>query len=905
MPLVGRAEERTRIAALLTAADQGRSGVLVLRGEAGIGKTALLDFAVEQAGALRVLRTRCVQTEADLAFSALTDLLHPAADVLDRLPPPRRRALRICLGIEDPDQTSPASPVTTGLATLDVLGELAPALVVIDDMQWMDAASRDAVLFAARRLHGEGVALIVAERPGHEETATAPVLHLPGLNVEAAGELVAVVRGRPPGPVQLQELMRHSQGNPLALIELAKQGDRRTRDPATAVLPVPEVIAAAYRSRLERLRPGVRRGLLVCAASFTGEVREIAAALCHSGLRELAEAEDGGLVTIGDRIEFVHPLLRSTVYHDASPSQRRAAHQRLAQTGAEPGSGHRDQRAWHAAAATLGPDPAVADALERLGEDSRVRGALRETHRAFLRAAELSVDDATRARRALAAATAAQLAGHIEAAADALDLALRAAPGPRLLAEIEQVRTQIGFTRSAPAEVFTAVSGMAGNAAQDAPDLAATLWTTAAGIGAVAGLVAQASQAAEHACHLARGEQSTMDAQVLRAHTLLLTGDSASARRILDTWTTRLAARNPLEHGTEVFGFATMDLMWLDDHTTARAILVSAITEARRAEALERLSSLLSVLADLEVRLGRWHAAYSAAAECQTTAETLGQPLLAGYGASSLARVDAAQGNQQQCLENAGRTLALLLPAGADLVTPYAELALGQLWLSLGDHDRAADQLLTLARRVHGLGVVNPVVFPYHTDLVAALWYSGRHEEASAAVADLDREVGRCPTPSNLATLAHCRGLVTAEETETRQAFEDALTLNTQLGNDFTTARTRMAYGERLRRARRRSLAQEQLTQAAAAFERLRATPWLHRANGELQIGLNRPRQDISTLTSHETRIVHLVADGLSNREIALKLFLSVKTVEYHLGNVYRKLGVRARVELVRLWSGT
>jgi hypothetical protein len=369
-----------------------------------MGKTALLEAAVEQAGDLPVLRTRCVETEANLAFSALGDLLRPTLDSVERLPAPQRRALRAGLALESADDGAPPSSAVVGLATLGVLADAAPALVVVDDVHWMDAASRGALLFAARRLLGEGVALLIAERsgtPSNAATDDLPVLELEGLTPDASRDLVTAVCGRPPGRARLDHLVRYSRGNPLALIELCRQDDRVVEevDPPP---PPPEVIASAYRRRLAPLGPEVGRALVVCAASFTGGTSEITAALGPGGTAALEAAESAGLLTIGDRVEFSHPLLRSTVYHDAPPVVRRAAHRSLA--GA---SSNEDQRIWHAAAAAIAPDAGLASALERLGWRCRSRGALRESHAAHLRAAELTADGDVRAARALNAAAAA------------------------------------------------------------------------------------------------------------------------------------------------------------------------------------------------------------------------------------------------------------------------------------------------------------------------------------------------------------------------------------------------------------------------------------------------------------------------------------------------------------------
>lgn len=910
--LVGRDAEQARIGELLSVVHNGGSGVLVIHGEPGIGKTALLDAVIRQVSGVALLRTRCVESEAHLAFSALGDLLRPTVDLVGRLPGPQRRALLVSLELADPATAAAPNSVAVGLGALGLLAEYAPALVVVDDMHWMDRASRGALLFAARRVEAEGVALLFAVRSGMADTGDLddlPTLRLTGLSPAEAGRLLAEVHGTPVDRAQVEWLMRHSGGNPLALIELARQGGRLPAGGPERPPAPPETIAAAYRRRLALLAPDVVDALLFCAASFTGDTAEIAAALGHDGWDALHSAEAAGLVTIAERVEFTHPMVRSTVYHDAGPGRRRAVHRALAAVPADSGPLAADRRVWHLAAATIGQDEEVAAALDDLGGRIRQRGALHEAYSTYLRAVELSAPGERRTRRALNAAAAARLAGDAAAAEAVLDRAHGWTSDTRLLAEIEHARGQIRFTRSPPHEHFAALAATARAMAHD-PHQAAALWTTAAGVGAVAGLVRDALAAAEQA-HATLPPASTatpasLDAAVLHAHTLLLAGEHKQARRILAEHLDQLVLTDPLQHGIEVFGFATMDLMWLDDHTAARRLLDAAISRIRRAQALERLPSLLAVLADLQTRRGRWREAYTAAAECIAHAEAVGQPMLAGYAASTLARVEAALGSEQRCDEYARQALTLLEPISAELVTPYVHLALGQLQLSLDCPDKAANQLTALDKRLENLGVRNPAVFPYHADLVEALFRRGDPQTAAQVTARLAERAGPDAAPATRAALARCRGLLAPTETDAEEHFEQALQADLALGSEYAAARTRLLYGERLRRDRRRALAQQQLNAARLTFERLGARPWAHRAAREHRVSTGRRTQTGQTqtsLTGQELQVAQLVADGRSNREAATALLLSAKTIEYHLRNVYTKLGIHSRVELVHALS--
>jgi len=897
--LFGREAEEERIRRLVADARKGRSGVLVIRGEAGAGKTALLDRATEYEPTLRVLRTRCVQSEATFAFGALTDILRPVVALADQLPAGQRNALRVSLAVDE--AVRPPGGVAVGLGTLGVLAEAAPALVVVDDLQWMDAGSRSALLFAARRLVGEGVAVLVAVRHGDQggDLADLPTLELGGLPAEAARALVARVRGEPPDDDEFALLLRYSAGHPLALVELSRRpaGVPHGHDRPP---PPPDTVADAYRQRLAPLDPAVRRALLLCAASFTGELAELAEVLGPAGLDALSTAEAAGLVTTADGIEFAHPLIRSTVYHAATPRERRAAHAAIARALRSARGRLWDRHVWHLAAAAFGPDDDVADALADLAARSLARGAMREAYAVYLRAAQLTSAPREREQRRYRAAEAAHLAGDTDAATAAIDRIDTDAAGVELRAAVAQLNTQIQFTRAKPADIFTTVSG----AAAAAPEQAATpLWVTAAGVGAVAGLVPEALAAAERALAAQPAQSHDIGPAVLYAHTSLLTGHHERARDVVSGYLATLTETDPLQHGIEVFGFATMDLMWLGEYGSARDVLRTTLTRLRRADAMERLPSLLSVLADLEARCGAWNAAYGTGAECRSLADAVGQPLLAGYAASTMALVDAAQGDESRCAQNVRDALDLLEPLGAELVIPYAHLALGRIELAAGRPERAVDRLTNLANRLDRLGVRDPVVFPYHADLVESLFRTGNVDRAGKCLDDLVRRSGHEPVPAARVAIARCRGLLADDEAEAERHFVVAMEEELATGDEYAAARTRLLFGERLRRARRRGRAQEQLAAARLVFERLGAHPWERRAAGELRVGGTTPGSAGTPLTNQEVRVARRAAEGLSNREIAATLFLSVKTVEYHLSNCYHKLGVRSRVELVRAFS--
>ncbi|MEU7061960.1 AAA family ATPase [Streptomyces sp. NPDC046197] len=908
--LVGRDAEIEQLTALVTSALAGRSGAVVVRGEAGIGKSALLATVATVPGVVP-LSVSCVEGEAELAFAALSGLLRPITHLISRLPAPQARALAVSLALAEPTPGEGApSGIAIGMGTLGLLAEAAPVVVLVDDVQWMDEASATTLSFALRRLLAEGVAVVMGARSGVPcpvDLGGHPVVDLAGLADEPARELACRVRGTPVEESELERLMYHTGGNPLALIELSSSGiPVGGVGAAEPPLPPPRALITVYRRRLAPLPSATRSALLVCATSYTADAAEIEAALGQGSLNDLEPAEDADLVQLArGQVAFTHPLIRSAVYYEASPAQRRNAHALLARSLTDQGAVSADQRAWHLSAAALGADEEAASALARAGDRARMRGALGAARSAYLRAGELTHDAELRARRTVAAATSAHLAGSPETALTLLAQALEWTSDTQLTADIQHVRNQIQLTRIAPRQVFAQLTEAAATARDTAPATAANLLATAAAVGAIGGLVPQARTAADdgHALALATDGADTMATAVQRIHTLLLVDEIGTATALLDDCLEHLLTADPLVQGVELFGFGSMDLMWLDRHTCARRLLEHGLHRLRGAQASERLPTLISVLAELELRHGRWNAAYAAAAECVSLATELNQPLLVGYAASTLAQIEAAQGHRERCEQYATQALNLLEPAGSDLVTPYALLALAQLELALGEDARAADRLTSLHKRVSALGVRNPAVFPYAADRVEACLRINRPDRARAALADLAGSVTDAAPATVRASLARCQAMLAKDEDQAEEYFAIALDLHALCPDRYNTARTLLALGRRRRRARRRALAREQLEAALLLFRQLGATPWLHRTETELRaVGGRRTdnTKEHVELTAHELQVARLVAQGTTNQETADALCLSVKTIEYHLGNIYAKLGIRSRVELTR-----
>ncbi|MER5372975.1 AAA family ATPase [Streptomyces sp. NPDC002553] len=905
--LLSRTDERQRLRRLLADARRGRSGVLVLHGEPGIGKSALLEEAVAQAAGMAVLRTTAIEMEAELAFAGLAELVRPVRHLIDRLPSVQARALRTALALEEggaPDA------LTLGAATLTLLTDAAattPVLVAVDDAHWMDEASTHALLFALRRLQAEPVAVLVTARDGEAcrfTEAGLPALALTGLDPAAAAALVQKVAGVDAAGEAFERLYRETAGNPLALLEAAPVLRERAwpGQEAGDPLPVGPRLTAAYRARLAALPEAGRRAVTVVAAGYTDEAAVLAAALSHLALdgEALRALETANVLDLsGGKVRFLHPLLRAAAYHLAGAQERRAAHRALARALADrTGPVDRDRRSWHLAAAASAPDPAAASALADTAARARERGALPAAARAYERAADLSPVPADRGRHLLAAAEAEQLAGREEQALALAETATNATDDAAVRAGATALRSQVALVRRPPRRVHDQLVDMAAglHSAQAVPLLVA-----AAGAACMGGAVAQARSTADRACALARdGATAVLDrsAALMRAHTLVLAGERRPAAAVFDACEDFLASTDPLSIGVEVTSFCAMDLMWLERFTSARTLLERAVRSARRIGACERLVPYLTVLADTQLRTGCWDDAYALASEGAALADEIGQPVLQAYAISTLARIEAARGRTAECDEHARRFRGLLDGRGAELVSPYLDAALGLLELGVGKEAEGAARLSDLQQRLSASGLREPTVLQHQPDLVEACLASDDPAGARAALGELSSQVRRAPSTWGQAVSARCRGLVEADE----GAFVEALRHHERLPDPFAKARTELAYGRFLRRTRKRGAARRPLISARQAFERLRAAPWTSLAERELRAaGFETPARrggEPAAMTERETQVAVLVAKGHTNREVAAALFLSDKTVEYHLSHIYAKLAVRSRVEL-------
>lgn len=909
--LVGRRSEESQLLGLLDGARAGLSSALIVHGEPGIGKTSLLERAAANAGEFALLRVQPLEVEAELPFAGLSDLVRPILPLLDRIPEPQRAALAGALALGPPASGDRYAVAAATLSLLAAAGEEAPVLAVVDDAHWLDKPSRDALLFAGRRLGSEGVVLLLGMRDRDWlQTAGVAALELRGLAPADAAALVDATGAAVDEAVR-QRLVAQTGGNPLALLEAVSTLSKAELSGAAPIeqpLPVGAALERAFAQQLHGFPAETRSALLIAAASETGAAHEIVRALDAAGIGRpaLDPAERDGVVSLsGERVEFRHPLVRSAAYHVADNADRRAAHRALA--AALEGEST-ERAAWHHAAAATGPDEHVAAMLEHAAETALARSAYSAAAHAFEAAAGLSPAGTDRLRRTMGAGRALWLGGEAVRAASLLDGVASLAVDPITRAELQQLRgTAMLFTRPIP-ETFALLVGEAERVQAHDPARAAAMLTNAALSSFMAADVRRAEETARRAAAVAAREPGP----VLMFATLTLALALANEGRVDEA----LPLIEPILDHRELFetvGEFTLAVagicegfVWLDRWYEARWTLETMVAAARAAGAPTVLPFPLAALSELELRQGRVAAAYAAAAESVQLAAETGQIVEATYSLVTLARVEAVRGDDEDCRAHVAAALDACRLTGAASIEDYSAATLGLLELGLG---HAADALTHLAsceafQVDHGVGL--PTVVPFAADLVEAYARCGRVEDAARSLGDLEERASRSGVRSALATVARCRGILAGED-EYEAPFAHALELH---GDDtlFDRARTQLWLGMRRRRSRRRAAARAALRDALAYFEAAGAEPWAEQARAELRATGHTPVPardgSLRELTPQELQVALIVAKGATNKETATALFLSPKTVEFHLGNAYRKLGIRSRAELVRKVEG-
>lgn len=887
---------------LLAAVLGGESRALVVHGEAGVGKTALLDYLAERASGFRVEQVAGCQSEMELVFAGLHQLCAPMLDGVDRLPDPQRHALRTAFGMSSgpaPDQ------FLIGLAALGLLSDAAeeqPLLCLIDDVQWLDRASAQALAFVGRRLGAESVGLVFGVRELDQDLGGMPDLPVGGLPAAEAATLLDSALPGPLDPRVRDQIVAETGGNPLALLEVPRSltpaelaGGYGLPDVARVSVGMEET----FRTRVEALPYETRRLLLLAAADPTGDSAMIWQAAARLGIpREAARpAADAGLAVFGSRVRFRHPLVRSAAYRWASPEDKRLAHGALAEA-IDPDT-DAERRAWHRAHAVAGPDEDVAAELERSADQAQARGGLAAAAAFLERAHVLTGDPAKRAERALAAASAKAQVGDLAAAQELL-IATEAGPlSDFQQARAEMVRAQIAFVANrgsdAPPLLLKAARRLAGidrdlSRATYLESLSAAVIVEGLAVGGAVVEVAHAMTTAPPPAHEPR------------PHDLLLDGMSA-------WYCDGYAAAVPLFRRALVgfeSGLDNNEFRWLwlaclaaiavwDDDSWDR-LSQRHVRLSRSSGALSEIPLALTLRTLMLVFIGDFAAAAPLIEELQAAVQATGVRL-APFGAMGLT---AYRGDPTPALAliEATQKDSARRGEGIAVVADWAQAALNN---GIGNYQEA---MIAAQRSVYQDGTLGSPPWAL-LELVEAAVRAGMPETAADALQRLTEQTSVCRTDWAVAVEARSRALLSEGEVAEglyRRAIDHFGRTRVRAG----LARAHLLYGEWLRRERRRTDAREQLRTAHSMLEAIGMQAFAQRARRELfATGETARKRSVIVsdreLTAQELQIARMARDGLSNPEIGTRLFISARTVQYHLRKVFAKLDITSRSQLDRV----
>ncbi|MFI1016062.1 AAA family ATPase [Streptomyces sp. NPDC020965] len=896
--LTGRARECATLDRLIDELTAGHGGCVVISGGAGTGKSALLGYARSVPG-VRILRAECAEFEMGLAFAALHQLCGPLLAGIAASPSSWRAEMGAAFGLRDG-----ATPdgLRVGRAFLDLLRNTAdgtPLLCAVDDAQWMDPASAQALAFAARRVGDEPIALVLAARDpaGHPELRGLPRLPLAG-PAEADARSLLMGRSRVPlDPLVRERVLDEARGNPLVPLEPPGAGEPAggfTRPDASAA---PAVIESRVRAGLAGLPDRTRLLLLVAAAEPTGDLPLLlrAAAELGVGTGAARPAEEAGLVALGNRVRFHHPLVRSTIYRSAPPDQRRAVHRALARALDRESDG--DRRAWHLARSAIGPDEATADAMHRSAGRARARGGAAAAAVFLAEAARLTPQPGLRAERALSAAAAKHEAGAIDEALELLSVSRTGPLGPRELAQTRILHARIAFDRSrddaAVDRLLDAAGAMVAVDLQVARDSLLDALAAVVLVGRFA-RSARLSDVAE-AARVMLGDDTPARPRdlLLDALTTRTTKDFAAAvpllRRAVD------ADRAPgdgahLSTGELWLAYCAATDLW--EEGPWFALTERQLTNCRAAGALTLLPVALGHRALAHVHAGQFDDASALVAEAHAVAEGIGVP-----GPDHIeVTVAAWRGEEARTLELAELARIGARDRGEGRFVTAVEYAQAVLFNGLGRYD-AALEALHLACRLDEMGFHAWIL----TEFVEAAARSGDREIAAEALRRLVERAERAGTDWASGAALRSRALL-AEGPLAEECYREAIARLDRTRGVVHAARARLVYGEWLRREGRRREARTVLRDAHTRLSVLGAGAFAARAARELDSTGERPRGRKGPLpvglTAQECRIARLVAAGATSKEVGTRLFLSPRTIDAHLRNIFRKLGVTSRRQL-------
>jgi DNA-binding CsgD family transcriptional regulator len=896
-----RRSERAVLESMLEGVRNGESRVLVVCGEPGVGKTALLESAISSASGFRVVRAVGVESEMELAFAALQQLCVPLLDRLEQLPAPQRDALGVAFGLRagnTPDR------FLVGLAALSLLSEAAeeqPLLCIVDDVQSLDRASAQALVFVARRLFAESVALVLATREQGDEFEGLPRLVVEGLPADDARALLASALGVPLDERVREQLVAETRGNPLALLELPRGLTPAQLAGGFGLLDAPTLsgrIEHSFQRRFAGLPAETQRLLLVAAAEPLGDPVLVWQAAGRLGIGFEAAADTDGLLEIGTRVTFRHPLVRSSVYRAASIKERQAVHRALAD--ATDSDVDPDRRAWHLAHATPGPDEEVASELERSAGRAQGRGGVAAAAAFLERAAALTLEPALRAKRALAAAQATFRAGALD---PALGLVATAESGPLDefgRAEADLLRGQIAFASSRGSDVSPLLLKAARRFEPLDRRRARETYLEALIAALFAGRLASGGRVVETARAARNAPPSSQPAH---ASDLLLDGLALVVTAGHGAGTAMLKRAVSAFRGDGISREERLRWQWLAcrvaaflwDDESWDVLSARLVRLARDAGALTVLPFALTNRAGVHLFAGEFAIVASLLEDMTAVSEASGSNI-ASYAALALLAVQGREAEASQMIEAAttevvrrgdGQGLAFI-----QLATAVLNNGLGHYEEALAAAQEAAEDHNASWSRNRGL-----------VELIEASARSGTAAPAADALRRLSDDTRASGTDWALGVEARSRALLTegeAAETLYREAIDRLARTRVRV----ELVRAHLLYGEWLRRERRRLDAREQLRHAHELFTDFGMEAFAERARVELEATGEHPRKrTVETrdeLTPREAQICRLAAEGATNQEIAAQLFISPSTVDYHLRKVFRKLGVKSRHHLGR-----
>jgi DNA-binding CsgD family transcriptional regulator len=905
--LRGREQECRKLEGLLTAAKQGASQVLLVRGNAGVGKTALLKHLAQAASGGRVVQVAGIEYEKELTYGALHQLCNPFLHLREHLPAPQREALETTFGL---NAKPPPDRFIVGLATLGLLAEAAdeqPLVCLVDDAQWLDTSSALTIAFIARRLLAEPITMVIAVREHSESFAFdgLPELFLTGLD-EADAQ--ALLDGVWPGQLDKQvrkRVLAEAQGNPLALLELPRS---LTSSPASQYEPSEwaspsEHIEASFRHQFDLLAPETQMLLITAAAEPVGDLNILLRATSRLGIafEAVTPAQRAGLIELDPVVRFRHPLVRSAVYRAATPAQRREVHAALAD--ATDADADPDRRAWHRGLATLGPDETVAEELINSAGRARARGGV-ATAAAFLeRATELTKDPPRRGTRALAAAEAKAASGALEAALRLCNEAELCPLGDEQRVRLTRLRAQIVFARSRGKDAPTLLLDAAAKLEVHDAAAARDTYLEALGAAVYAGrlsdetplaAIAAAAREAPSAGPVPRPSDLLLDGLVTR-FTRGYQAGMAPLRRALDAFVE--SAETDEEAFIRWFWLPWLVAGDLWEDQLWRDLAVTAVRLCRGSGALTALPVALGYLAAVEVHAGEFASAAALVDEADQLSAAIGQARV-GYPSSLLM---AWQGDEERALEFSSWGLGDALSRGEG----RAQGGVGLFRAIFANSHSEFGAALGFARQV--CEFEDLILFgPALVELIEAAVRLGELQEASAALRQLEERTRASGTDWALGLEARCRALLS--EGKTAEAwYRESVERLARSRVTVHLGRSRLMYGEWLAKQGRRAEARSELHYAHELFAKMGAIGFAERARRQraaigdvLVVSEGAP---LPALTPQEAQVARLAREGLTNAQIGAQLFISRHTVDWHLRKVFAKLSITSRTQLAGLPS--